>query len=58
MLWPLKIALELSDRPTGRIGLTVRLVVTLTPPLDAVRTTLVTIVTVPAVAVKEALVAP
>jgi hypothetical protein len=55
---PLRIETGLTDRLVGKIGFTVRPALTLTPPLDAVRTTAVAEVTVPAVAVNEAVVVP
>jgi hypothetical protein len=54
----LKIAPEVSATPVGTIGLTVKLALRLTPPLDAVIAALVIEVTVPAVAVKLAVIAP
>lgn len=42
----------------GTIGFTVRFALTLTPPLEAVSAAVVVVVTVPAVAVKLAVVAP
>jgi hypothetical protein len=55
---PLRIVVGVRVRPTGRIGFTVKLALRLVPPSEAVRTAVVIEVTVPAVAVKEAVVAP
>ncbi len=57
-VWPLKVTFGLTERMVGTIGFTVKLAPIFTPPLEAVSATEVAVVTVPAVAVKEALVAP
>jgi hypothetical protein len=55
---PLRIEAGVKVTPLGTIGFTVRLALTLTPPLEAVKAAVVVAVTTPAVAVNVAVVAP